>query len=113
VRRSQGLGNVRSSAEAGESEAACLQVFERIFIRVPAFRLDQNGVVPFDPEPAKILENPTDELRSAPRLVEILDPQSELSSPAARSRMADCGTQCVTEVEPTGRGGCETGNDHW
>ena len=66
-------------------EAALLERVERSLIGGGALRLDEDRLVPVEPEPAQVLEDAVDELGPAAGLVEILDPQQEFAA-ALRAR---------------------------
>jgi len=84
VRGSQRLGDVSAGAEAGEYQPSRPQIIERALVCSGALRLYQHRLVPLEAEPLQVLINPADELRLAPRLVEVLDPKAKLAARLSR-----------------------------
>src|SRR6185369_3659372 len=101
VRRGQRLRDFGARAEAGIGQPELTKFLQRSPIFVRPLRLDQNRLVPLDPEPAEVLIDAIDEFGLAARLVEIFDTQPELSAGLARSGMANGGAVGVPEMQPT------------
>ena len=103
MRRGQRLRDVGAGAEAGIGEPARFQLVERGLVRRRPLRLDQHRSVPFEAEPAQVLEDAVDELGLAARLVEILDPEAELAAAFSRPGMAERRAIGVSEMQPAAR----------
>ena len=110
--RLQGRRDVGPSAEAGIYQAAVPQAVERLAIDVRALRLDEHRLLPFQAQPLKVLVNALDELRPAPRLVEVLDPKQESAADFLRPGSPKRRTVSVAQMQPAGRRRGEAGDVH-
>src|SRR5215213_1161002 len=110
--RRQRLGNVGAGAEAGIGEAFTFQAFQSVSVSACPLRLDENRLVPVESEPAQVLEDAVDELRTGAGLVEILDAHAELAAAVPRPMMADRRTVGMAEMQPPRRGRCKARDDH-
>jgi hypothetical protein len=75
MRSGERLGDVGACAEAGVDKVVVAQPGKSPFIGRGPIRLNLHRLVPFEAEPAQILENSVDEPGTRTALIEILDPQ--------------------------------------
>ena len=98
MRCGEGLRNVGTCAKAGIGQPRRSQLLERASISLGADRLYQHRLGPIQTEPAKIFVDAVDKLPSTARLVEVLDPQPELTAAFPRPGMANGGAIGVPKV---------------
>jgi hypothetical protein len=99
MRGGQGLGDLGPRAETGVDQPIRLQPVERCLVEVGPLRLHDRLAVDRQPEPGDVLEYAVDELRSAPRGIEILDPQQPLSPARPRLGVAEHRRKSMAEVQ--------------
>jgi len=70
--------------------------------------LPDGTLVPLDPEPAKVVEDPVLTAREIPRRVGVVDPQEQVLSEAAIRH----GAERIADVQRSGRARCEANAGH-
>src|SRR5438067_2487044 len=101
MRRFERCGDVGTRAEAGIDEPLRPQLLERFGVNGAAMRLNEQWLIPLEPQPDQVLIDAVDELGPAARWVEILDAQQELAAALPRSRVPEERAVSVSQMQPS------------
>ena len=113
MRRRGGAGDVGAGAETGIDHAERLEPVERRAVIGEMLGLAAHLAVPIETEPGQILDDAGDELVAASRLVDVFDPQQELSAGVARPPPREQRGIGVAEMQPPGRARREPRDDQF